>query len=44
VELQALYWVAQRTEAIKHQLNQIRQALANKNPAGIDFMVNQAEK
>jgi hypothetical protein len=43
-ELQALYWVAQRTEAIKNQLDRIRQALAGKTPAKIDFMFNQAEK
>ena len=43
-ELQALYWVAQRTEAIKNKLDQIRQVLANNTPAEIDFMVNQAEK
>ncbi|PLW06442.1 hypothetical protein PCASD_26338 [Puccinia coronata f. sp. avenae] len=43
-ELQALYWVAQRTAAIKNQLDRLCQAIANKTPAEIDFMVTQAEK
>ena len=43
-ELQSLYWVAQRTEAIKNQLNRLRQLLHDKPTVEVDFVVSQAER
>jgi hypothetical protein len=43
-ELEALYWVDQRSQAIMAQLNRLRTALTEKTVAEQDFFVSQAEK
>ena len=43
-ELKSLYRVEQRAEAIKTQLNQLRELLHERPPAKVDFMVSQAKK